>query len=685
MKHLRSLLGLAVVALAGTHFAAAQVTLSGTQYTQNFNDLASGLPTGWTVRTNASAGNLGTAASFTTTHKDWGSSAGGFGNYASTSDGVTPFTGAELTGTQSASTNRSLGVRQTGTFGDPGAAFVLQLQNTLGFGNFQLNLDLNMLFVTNRSTTWTIDYAVGNTPGAFTSVGTYTDPGVFGATNRTFGFGGALDNQAENVWIRIVALTASTGSNARDTFGIDNVRLTFEPASQNLPPTITTHPQSRTNNANTTATFTVAVTGTAPFNFQWRRNGANLSDGPTASGSTIVGATLQTLTLSNVFGGDIGNYSVVVNNGFGTATSSAATLTVLDPVITFQPGNRTNLVGDTGTFRATAAGTELSYQWRFNGVDISGATTNVLGVEDLQLDDAGNYSLVVSNVFGAVTSSTASLTVLPRPPLHIARWDFNSNPPDGNGTTGETTPIIGTGSSAPVGGITQSFAAGTDSDPAAITGDNTGWQTTTYPAQNTGNKTRGVQFNVSTSGRQDILVAWEQRHSNTASKYARFQYSTNGTDFVDHNVIVMTATNNSFVLFTNNLAGVEGVSNNPNFAFRIVTEFESTATGAGADSYIATTPGNSYGTSGTVRFDWVNVYGNNLGTTTQVSLSITPVGNNLQISWPSSATDFVLESTTGFSPANWQLVSQTPTPNGPNNVVIISPTGNEFFRLRKTN
>jgi hypothetical protein len=68
---------------------------------------------------------------------------------------------------------------------------------------------------------------------------------------------------------------------------------------------------------------------------------------------------------------------------------------------------------------------------------------------------------------------------------------------DANTATGTTSPFVGAGSASLIGGITSSFASGDatggSSDPA--TGDDSGWQTTTYAAQGAGNKTRGVQFN----------------------------------------------------------------------------------------------------------------------------------------------------------------------------------------------
>jgi hypothetical protein len=53
----------------------------------------------------------------------------------------------------------------------------------------------------------------------------------------------------------------------------------------------------------------------------------------------------------------------------------------------------------------------LSYQWRKDGVDLTGATEMTLGFVNVQTNQAGNYTVVVTNTFGSVTSSVATLTV----------------------------------------------------------------------------------------------------------------------------------------------------------------------------------------------------------------------------------------------------------------------------------
>ena len=87
----------------------------------------------------------------------------------------------------------------------------------------------------------------------------------------------------------------------------------------NSAPTITSNPANRTVSAGQSASFTVAASGTATLRYQWQRNGANIS-----------GATSATYTLQSTTAGDNGaTFRAVVSNDFGSATSNAATLTVL--------------------------------------------------------------------------------------------------------------------------------------------------------------------------------------------------------------------------------------------------------------------------------------------------------------------------------------------------------------------
>ncbi len=222
-----------VMLIVGTSIGFGQVNLSGTSYTETFDNISSGLPTGWSVRTSADATSLGTSEALVTTPTSWGDSGGAFKNFAS-ADGLLQNSTAPQ---QNSSTDRALGIRSTSKFGDPKAAFVLQISNTSGFTNFELQFKLQSLDVTSpRTVTWIVDYAVGNSPTSFTPVNTSpvtltTGSSSFTNTTVNVDFGSALDNKDDNVWIRIITIVPSTGSNNRPTSGIDDFSLNWVASS----------------------------------------------------------------------------------------------------------------------------------------------------------------------------------------------------------------------------------------------------------------------------------------------------------------------------------------------------------------------------------------------------------------------------------------------------------------------
>jgi Immunoglobulin domain/Immunoglobulin I-set domain len=98
------------------------------------------------------------------------------------------------------------------------------------------------------------------------------------------------------------------------------------------------------------------------------------------------------------------------------------------PTITSQPANRAVLEGQTATFSVAATGElPLSYQWRLNGFNltdggnISGSQTANLTVSNVSYANTGNYSVLVTNLAGATTSSNAALTITPSAPVIVAQ------------------------------------------------------------------------------------------------------------------------------------------------------------------------------------------------------------------------------------------------------------------------
>jgi hypothetical protein len=246
MKTTSLLLALAVTSLS----AHAQLSLTGTSYSQNFNSITASLPTGWYAYNSATPSSLGVIETWNGS-VNYGVYAdtvymagdckpdvygGGSKNYASANNGNASkvATCAE----QKTFTDRAIGFRQVSqTNGshpnlEPGAAYVLKIANTSYRTNFNLTFKLQSLDTTSpRTTTWTVDYATGATPTSFTAapaVGTMTTGNLTFSNNTiTVNFGSALDNSSAPVWIRIAALTASSGSGNRASTAIDDYNLTW--------------------------------------------------------------------------------------------------------------------------------------------------------------------------------------------------------------------------------------------------------------------------------------------------------------------------------------------------------------------------------------------------------------------------------------------------------------------------
>ena len=89
-------------------------------------------------------------------------------------------------------------------------------------------------------------------------------------------------------------------------------------------------------------------------------------------------------------------------------------------VVATQPLNQTTYAGMTAVFTANVLGLRpLVYQWQFNGTNIDGATNALLTLINVQPTNTGSYNLVISNAFGTITSSNASLTVVAVPPMLV--------------------------------------------------------------------------------------------------------------------------------------------------------------------------------------------------------------------------------------------------------------------------
>ncbi len=169
-----------------------------------------------------------------------------------------------------------------------------------------------------------------------------------------------------------------------------------------VPPSITLQPSDLTVTQGSLAAFNVTASGTAPFTYQWRKGGVNLTAG-----------TSSTLSISAAQPSDVGNYDVILTNPAGSVTSASAHLTVNVPItVTTQPSSVTVLQGASVVFSVSATGTApITYQWRKGGVNITGATSASYSIPATVGGDAGSYDVVLINAAGSVTSAPATLTV----------------------------------------------------------------------------------------------------------------------------------------------------------------------------------------------------------------------------------------------------------------------------------
>ena len=167
-------------------------------------------------------------------------------------------------------------------------------------------------------------------------------------------------------------------------------------------PVISQQPLGQTVSVGGTASFAVSATGVAPLVYQWLFRGTNLP-----------GATKSSLSIANAQANNAGNYQAVISNVYGLAISSTASLLVnTKPIIQLQPQSLNTNLGATVRFAVVANGTSpLFYQWKFNGTSLGEATDSSLMFTANLTNYAGNYSVIVTNGAGAVTSTSATLTL----------------------------------------------------------------------------------------------------------------------------------------------------------------------------------------------------------------------------------------------------------------------------------
>jgi hypothetical protein len=209
------------------------------------------------------------------------------------------------------------------------------------------------------------------------------------ATNSSYVKSGIVGGDAVNY---DVIITNSYGS---VTSSVAALTIGTGPVITNQPASLTTVGTFQTVN------LSVGASGTA-LTYQWRFNTNALGF-----------QTSSTLTIPSVGLGQAGNYDVIVANNIGSVTSSVAVVVIgATPVITNTPISLAANPGGFALFSVGATGAApLTYQWRKNGTNLSGATSASVALSSLTTGDAGGFDVVVANSFGSVTSAPAVLSV----------------------------------------------------------------------------------------------------------------------------------------------------------------------------------------------------------------------------------------------------------------------------------
>ena len=295
----------------------------------------------------------------------------------------------------------------------------------------------------------TVQWQVSTNGGA-------TFSNVTGATSTTLSF----------------ATTAAQNGNqykAVFTNAAGNATTTAATLTVNSVPVITTNPTSQTVTAGATATFTAAASGAPAATVQWQVS----TDGGVTF-NNVAGATSTTLSFATTAVQNGNQYKAVFTNTLGTATTTAATLTVNSaPVITTNPTSQTVTAGATATFTAAASGAPAAtVQWQVStngGVtfnNVAGATSATLSFATTAAQNGNQYKAVFTNAAGNATTTAATLTVNSVPVI-------TTNPTSQTVTAGATATFTAAASGAPAatvqwqvstdGGVTFNNVAGATS------------------------------------------------------------------------------------------------------------------------------------------------------------------------------------------------------------------------------
>jgi uncharacterized protein YodC (DUF2158 family) len=147
---------------------------------------------------------------------------------------------------------------------------------------------------------------------------------------------------------------------------------------------------------------------------QWFKGSAKLTNG-----NGVTGATANVMKIANVTAATAGEYNCVVTYGSTNlrVASNPITVTVgAEPSIVRNPETITACEGQVMMMSAVATGEGLTFQWMKGSEILKNETAATLS-KVVATEDAGFYSVVVSNMCGVKTSRVAELNIEPLPAI----------------------------------------------------------------------------------------------------------------------------------------------------------------------------------------------------------------------------------------------------------------------------
>jgi hypothetical protein len=185
----------------------------------------------------------------------------------------------------------------------------------------------------------------------------------------------------------------------------------------------------------------------APLSLSVAATGSGLSYKFYRDGQTVQSGSSNLYFVPSASAADAGTYTCLVANACGEALSAPLTIAALaPPTAVQQPATLAVCSGAPAQFTFVANGTPApTYQWRFNGLVIPGATSSTYSIPSALPSNAGTYTCVATNSCSLVMSNQAVLTVNNAP-------TFSTQPQSTNACQGSTVqltatlanPIVGT-------------------------------------------------------------------------------------------------------------------------------------------------------------------------------------------------------------------------------------------------